>query len=83
MIKAMIGLLAVAEGKFMLDLIIEKHYKAYLQHYAEMNEEQTHVEQEVLKDLYAIKYGEHPDNADSDISRYMAFWEELGEIYGN
>lgn len=67
----------------MIDSIIEKHYKSYLTAYYTENIEEAKLRQEIIKDLYGIKTGEHPDNPDSDYSKYCAFWGWLALVYGS
>lgn len=62
-----------------LESVIERHYKAYLEAYAKSDDLTAIIEQDFLKDLYTIKNGKHPNE---DTYGWLGFWRELGEEYG-
>lgn len=66
----------------MLESIIERHYRAYLDAYKADKMELAKVHQDTLKDLYTIKNGVYP-NTDEEYLRWLAFWGELAENYGS
>lgn len=70
------------DSSVILESVIERHYKAYLNAYKNEQMDLAKIYQTTLKDLYTLKYGVYPSH-DEEQPRWLAFWGNLAENYGS